>query len=126
MSHQDCCSDKNSRKCCGQCGCNPCCCHSQSCHEHEECCSHEQECGHEGDFSKMLLELADEAWMEVLKNKIMQQIEKSEGKKLDELAKLVSDANGQRWQHKLAKKKACEDFSCKLKDFFCHKENKQQ
>lgn len=113
MSHESC-----SGSGCGQgshhhhSGC--CCCGQQ----HSSGCGSDSCDGHEGDFAKMLLELADEAWMEVLKDKIKQQIEESDGQNLEALAKLVSQSNGARWQHKLAKKKACKEFGCKIEKFF--------
>ena len=99
------------------------CCHgdhNEACHtEHEECCGdhhhhHDEECC----FSKQLLELADEAWMEILKDKIKAKIEASSGKNLDQLAQLVSDANHERWKSKLGQKSQCDSYKQKIEDFF--------
>lgn len=121
-------------------------CHSGSCgiskseHSHDSCCkSHETCCcrhgeyeetkccccgsyhhAHEGDFAKELLKLADEAWMEVLKEKIKDQI-RSKDKQLDQLAKIVAESNKTRWKDKIATKKVCDDFHDQIKDFFQHK-----
>ena len=54
----------------------------------------EQEC----NMHEKFLCLADEAWMELLKEKIKAEIEKSGGAKLNALAKLVAETNGRKWQ----------------------------
>ncbi len=93
------------------------CCDEQEC----SCCHHHDEdsCGKE-DFADQLLQLADEAWMEVLKEKIKAHVTKSNGAQLEKLAKVVAEANKDRWRLKLASKKGCEDFHCKIADFFKH------
>ncbi len=68
-----------------ECGCQSCSCHH---HHHEK-------------YADQLLALADEAWTELLKDKIKEQILKNNGKQLDDLAKLVSNANHDRWKHKI-------------------------
>lgn len=90
------------------CCCGATCQHCQGQHQHEEC-----------DFSQNLLDLADEAWMEVLKEKIMKQIESHSEGKLDKLAELVSSTNAERWKNKMHAKHGCEDFKAKLKEIFC-------
>lgn len=103
------------------------CCRSEQKHGHCSCCSHgdqaEQEShhhhGHEhGDFAQELLAMADEAWMEVLKEKIKQQIIATSGQHLEELAKIVSHSNKERWKHKLASHKVCQDYKEKLSGYF--------
>jgi len=108
----------------GGCGC---CCHSQqqsSCcggggaHGYQECC----------DKAHKFLELADEAWMEVLKEKIMDHIRSSDSK-IEELAKIVSETNRLRWQSKLAKLKNCEEYERKLNELMgqcCSSSNEGQ
>lgn len=109
-------------------------CHHGSCshHHHEEeycdCCgkkSHECSCccqeEHPGHYSDELLALADEAWFEVLKEKIKEQIEKTSGKNLDAMAKLVSEANHERWKGKMAETTARSEFDAKLQSLFQHK-----
>lgn len=114
MSHQDHC-DSNGHHHQG------CCSHT---HEEEGSCCHSQEgkeshhdsC--EGDFARHLLQMADCAWMELLKDKMKEQIESTCGAQLDELAKLVSTSNHERWKHKMAKQKGCEDYKQKVAAFF--------
>lgn len=86
------------------------CCHTQkeSCHDHH----------YEESKFDWLLEIADEAWTEVLKDKIKEHILKNQGKKMDELAEIVSEANGARWKHKMEKKQKCREFKEKICHFF--------
>lgn len=96
-----------------------CCCHHD--HHHDSCC-HESSCcesdEHPQDFAGELLELADAAWMELLKDKIKEQIEASSGKHLDQLAKLVTSSNKVRWENKMASKRVSSEFREKLCDYF--------
>lgn len=104
--HEGCCStDKES---CSQHEC-PCCCHKQQSHEHT--CN----------WTEKFLELADDAWMEVLKEKIKKHIESTSGQNLDQLTKLISEANQARWHSKMASKKGCDDFKHRLAEFFSQK-----
>lgn len=70
------------------------------------------------DFSKELLEMADEAWMEVLYDKVKEHVIKSHSAHLDQLAKIVADANSARWKEKMALQKNCHDFKDKIDQFF--------
>lgn len=101
--------------------------HHHGCCEHEDhddCCHVDHTCCHEHDeddccdFPDQLLEVADEAWMELLKEKIKKQIEATSGKKLDELAKLVNEANHSLWHGLFAEKRGTEEYKKKLNDFF--------
>ncbi|MGD9682657.1 MAG: hypothetical protein AB7W16_15825 [Candidatus Obscuribacterales bacterium] len=65
--------------------------------------------------SEKLLCLADEAWKEVLKAKMVAHIEKQSGAKLDKLAALVTEANHKRWAHMIQGKQGCDDFQSKVK-----------
>ena len=105
-------------------------CHHHGCatsahesHDHHHCCCCEGTCTHhhhhEGqDFAHQLLEMADEAWMEVLKDKIKQQIVATYGKNLDKLAKIVSDSNRMRWKNKLGLNKNINEFKVKIAQHF--------
>lgn len=100
MEHHHCHDESCSKEHCQvSCGC--------SCHEHE----HQH-------FSDQLLEMADEAWMEVLKEKIKQKIEKETGQHLDQLASLVATANHNRWINKMGVINGKEDFKIKLDEYF--------
>jgi len=104
-------------------------CHGGSCshdhhhgHDHSHCndsscCScHHCDCGchHEEKYSDTLLDLADEAWMEILKEKIKEEIRLMSGDNLTEMAKLVATSNHARWQDKMEQKKDVEDFEGRL------------
>jgi len=101
-THGECCDQQHGSHSCGGTG-----------HHHQHCCEHEH-----GSFADELLELADEAWMEVLKEKIKKQIEQNSGEHLDALAKLVSDANSERWKQKLCQKGNHDHFKEEIHHFF--------
>ena len=86
-------------------------CHGDVHHHHE----------HE-DFAQTLLDMADDAWMEVLKEKIREQIRTTSGKHLEGLAKLVAESNKERWKHKLEKNRITHDYKTNISDFFHHGE----
>jgi hypothetical protein len=74
----------------------------------------------ECNMPEMMLELADEAWAELVKEKIKAQIQLTCGDKLDELAKMVAEANGIKWANKIASKQHCNDFKHRVHSFFAH------
>lgn len=92
---------------CGNCGS----------HQHCNCACHK----HHQKYADELLNLADQAWMEVLKDKIKDQIVKHSGDHLTKLAELVSQANHARWADKIDEKKAVDGFEQRLKDLLYHK-----
>lgn len=97
-------------------------------HEHEDDCSCGCGCGcgshhhhHEGEgchCAEKFLEIADEAWKEVLKEKIKAQIIAHKGEHLDKLAELIAKANGARWKHKISSKTKTNEFKDALKELF--------
>jgi hypothetical protein len=89
---------------CG-CGCPSCSCarHESSCHEESECC----------DYAAHFLALADDAWMEVLKDKIKAYILTND-KKIDGLAKIIAEANKEKWHNKKQQHQADIDFEKQL------------
>lgn len=116
MSHHHHCSDGSCSShshgggSCSDESCN-CCCH-RSCN-----CS----CHHgSGKYSDQLLKLADEAWMEVVKEKIKDNIKKTSSEHLDQLAQLVSKTNKQRWIGIMAQAQNSEDFERSLRDLMHH------
>lgn len=114
MSHENCSHGECHAKCCGHGGCGHEHCHCHSC-AHHECCHHHHE---QEDFAKQLIEMADEAWMEVLMDKIKEQVIIHSGAHLDQLAKLVAETNNARWKEKLALQKRGNDFKDKVDQFF--------
>ncbi len=96
-----------------KCGCR-CHDHHGSCGCHcSSCCSQHHDVAHSVDF----LQLADEAWYELLKERIKEYIEQSDPK-IDELAQLISEANHNRWKEKLAIYQTKEDFEKRFKELF--------
>ena len=90
---------------------NDSCCgtkESSNCGSDQDCC----------DMPEKLLGLADEAWHEVVKDKIKAEIESSCGEKLDKLAKIVASANSGRWAHQIQGKVKCEEFKSSIKELF--------
>lgn len=92
------------------------CCKNDCCECECECCSNKQdECESKAEF---LLEVADCAWTEVLKEKIKEQILATEGERMKELAKIVAETNSKRWKNKMDSKKICKEFDEQLCNFF--------
>lgn len=77
-------------------------------------------CGCDGgcSCSDKFLKLADEAWIEVLKDKIKCQIIANKDEHMEKLAGLIAKANGERWKHKISSKTKNNEFKDSLKDFF--------
>lgn len=92
-------------------------CHEEGCSSHDAGCCHSEHHHHE-HFSHELIEMADEAWMEVLYEKIKEKIRATNGQHLEQLASIVAEANQARWRHKLAKQTDIQDFEQKVTDFF--------
>jgi len=92
---------------------------SNACDASQECCPETaaREAGSEHcDMPEKLLCLADDAWREVVKEKIKQEIEKTSGAKLNALAKLVAEGNHRRWSYMIEGKQKCEEFKQQLKE----------
>lgn len=94
-----------------------CCCHQ---HSHDESCCNKGHHEHD-DFPHKLLEMADEAWMEVLKEKIKAHVEATSGAKLEKLAKIVAEANNSRWEQKLQLLDIAHNFVDRIRSFFSQK-----
>lgn len=93
--------------------------HDESCHHHEEAC--DCCCHHHHKYSEELLNLADEAWMEVLKEKIKEQIKSTSAQHLDQLAKLVTETNHERWKYKMEERGNGESFEERLRALLMQK-----
>jgi hypothetical protein len=104
-SHCDChCHDSHHHTCGHSCHAG-----AASCDEH----SHENSC----DYPEYFLEVADEAWIEVLKEKIKDHIRKNDPK-IDEVARIVAEANKEKWKSKMSKHKCCENYAHQLMHCF--------
>ena len=80
--------------------------------------SHHSHGDGECNCAEKFLELADEAWAEVLKEKIKNKIIAHKGEHLDKLAEIVAIANGEKWKNKISSKTKCTKFKDELKDYF--------
>ncbi len=112
-------------------------CSEGSCSQHQhshvcDCCGmHHCECEchalhhHHQKYADQLIAIADEAWMEILKEKIKDQIRKTSAEHLDAMAKIVADANHLRWKHKMETRKVLEDYENHLEDLLRHDQRKK-
>ncbi len=66
-----------------------------------ECCCEEEK---KENFGGMMVEVAEDAWTAVVQRKIEAMIEKSDGKGLDKVAKIILDHTRLVWQMKMAGK----------------------
>lgn len=100
-------------------------------HQHEGSCSCGCGCGcgcgshhhHHNDSegckcTEKFLEIADEAWREILKDKIKSKILSHKGDHMDKLAEMIAKANGERWKNKISAKTKSNEFKEGLKEFF--------
>ena len=96
-------------------------------HHHEGHCSCGCGCGcdshhHHGEegckCTEKFLEIADEAWKEVLKEKIKEKILSHKGEHMDNLAEMIAKANGEKWKIKISAKTKSNKFKENLKEFF--------
>lgn len=101
-----------------QCGCG----HSHDYHKECNCGCHSKhhQCSEDGgcNCAEKFLELADEAWREVLKEKIKAKIIAKKDEHMEKLAEIVAMANRERWKHKIAAKIKCNEFKENLKEHF--------
>lgn len=89
------------------CGCN-CGCGSHHHNHGEESCH----------CKEKFLEIADMAWMEVLKDKIKDKIVTHKGEHMDKLAEIIAKANGEKWKNKISSKTKSHKFKDDLKEYF--------
>ena len=85
------------------------CCKQQHVLQDLEC---DDECDEdEGeDFALELLELADDVWMDVLREKLRKHIEVRSGARLDRLAQVVAEANATLWRQAIIEENAFANF----------------
>lgn len=99
---------------CGQCcqSCSKCQC---SCHQGCSCggCCEQQ--------ALKLLALADEAWLEVLKERI-KDIIASHDSKIEEMAQIIAQANRERWHDKIDQKLNKDEYLTRL-EALLHRQN---
>jgi len=101
-----------------QCGDNLCNkCGSANCHCNE-CCGQSSGTGFksECDMTAHLFDLANQAWEELLKEKIKKVYEKKLGEHLNKTAQVAADGCADYWQSKIQEKTKCKEFQEKVKE----------
>lgn len=93
---------------CG-CGCD-CGCGCGSHHHHH---NSTENCNCTENF----LEIADEAWREVLKEKIKSKILTHKGEHMEKLAEMIAKANAEKWKNIISAKTNKNNFKDQLKEF---------
>ena len=97
--HEECCEES----CKSSCGCG-------------SCSSTEKECCEENmSHSKMMMDLANEAWSELMKEKMKAAYEKAMGDKMSKMAAVGVEACMAYWNHKMKSEASCAEFEEKLK-----------
>lgn len=91
------------------CGCSE---HSHNHHHHH----HNGDDG--GHCAEKFLKLADEAWKEVLKEKIKEKIIAKREEHMEKLAEIIAKANGEKWKSIISSKMKCNEFKDNIKEFF--------
>lgn len=106
---EQCCCGGGHHGCCKEGSCTCGCGSKIHIHEHEA----EKSC----HCAEMFLHIADEAWKEVLKEKIKDKIIAQKGEHIEKLAELIATANGEKWKHIMTAKAKCNQFKDTLKEF---------
>ena len=92
----------------GDCKINSSCETTKPEHKQKDSC-----CGKMIDSIKAI---ANDAWAELLKDKIKEQFEIKTGQKMDKIAEVAADASIEYWKHKIQAKEACKEYEHKLFD----------
>lgn len=100
-TNKECCCQKENTCSCG-------CQGKHHIHEHDDHCH----------CADKFLTIADEAWVELLKEKIKEKILEHKGEKIEQLAEIIAKANGERWRNKIKSKTKCHEFKENLKKHF--------
>lgn len=95
-------------ECCGE-SCGSGCGSDCSCGGNESCC------GEETSKSEMFMELANEAWAELMKEKMKAVYEKSMGDKMNKVAAVSVEACMAYWMQKMKSEASCAEFEEKLR-----------
>ena len=100
------------------------CCETECCSNEEEpccgvetqesCCQSDSCCDESGGFASGVLRIADDAWAELLKEKIKKAFEAKKGKKMDKIAEIAADAAAAYWDSKKKGKAIAKDHYAKL------------
>jgi hypothetical protein len=61
----------------------------------------ECECCEEQDMNSMLMDIGDEAWMELMKEKMKKHLEKTNGANMDKIAQIAVEIGTEMWKNKM-------------------------
>jgi len=90
------------------------------CSSEQSCGDKKQDCGSDEccDMAKEMMNLANQAWAELMKEKMKKEFEKVNGERMNKIAAVGVAGCNDFWQHKMQAKAGCADFSEKLKQAF--------
>ena len=90
------------------------CCDETNCcsSDAQECCT--ESCGDEKSHSDMIMQLANEAWAELMKEKMKSAYEEAVGDRMNKVAKIGVEACMGYWQNKMRSEAASAEFEEKL------------
>jgi len=97
-----------SKECCEE-SCKPGCGCGSSCGNEKECCEENTSCG------KMMMDMANESWSELMKEKMKAAYEKAIGDKMSKMASVGVEACMAYWNQKMKNEASCAEFEEKLK-----------
>lgn len=90
-------------------------CNENSCNEQSECSNSK---GTGCEMTDMMMCLADEAWKQLMVEKMKQQFEQQRGEKMNRVAAASIEASIAKWEHKMSGKMKCQEAKGKLKAAF--------
>ena len=91
------------------------CCEENCCSSGKESCGCECSCGEKNNVSKMILKLANDAWSELMKEKMKAAYEKETGDKMSKAAHVGVEASIAFWSGKMKEHASFAEFEEKLR-----------
>ncbi|GEM_PF-1832071 len=93
------------------------CCEDSCCESGKEnACCDEKSCDEPMDKGKYMMGLADDAWEELMKEKMKIALQKAKGEKMDKVAQICVEACIAYWSNKMKEESAWAEFNEKLKN----------
>lgn len=84
----------------------------------EEQCEDKNKCSTGCEMTDEMMCLANQAWADLMKEKMKVHFEKINGPKMDKVAKVCVEMCMGYWQHKMSGKAQCEEHKEKIKNAF--------
>ena len=91
------------------------CSEDKCCSTGKESCCCESSCGESNNVSKIVLQLANEAWGELMKDKMKAAYEKETGDKMSKAAQVGVEASIAFWSGKMKERASFAEFEEKLR-----------